>query len=139
MELNQPLSARKAEPHVGSLASRWGLVTISSPNIVLTSVNPGPSGSMMVRMVEATGASAKGVKLQINAAVDAANESNLMEANGRRLTIQGGSIVLAFHPFEIKTIRLQPAGKSAPRINAGAGPSGLAAPRKPPSRLSSRS
>ena len=40
LEFNHPLLHRKVLPHAGPLPKRWGLLEISNPNVVLSSLKP---------------------------------------------------------------------------------------------------
>ena len=106
-DVNQPLLVRKAEPHAGNLPSRWGLLSISDPYVVLTSVNPAPDGRTIVRFFEATGRPALNVAIQSRQPISAANDSDLLEHRGKPLPIHGNTLTVSLHPFEIKTLSLQ--------------------------------
>jgi alpha-mannosidase len=43
--------------------------------------------------------------VKLSAHVLSAEEVNLMEDSGRKLALAGDEVQLAFHPFEIKTIK----------------------------------
>jgi len=106
MEFNHPLIAEKASPHAGKLPRRWGLLEISAPNVVLTSLNPGPNGSAILRVYEAEGRAVADVRIKFAARIKSAREANLMEDSGRRISARGNAIEFKLHPFEIKTIKL---------------------------------
>ncbi len=107
LEFNHPLLVRKVDSHPGRLPASWGFVTVSHPNVVLTAVKPGPDGSTVVRVYEASGKATAGVSVKLNAQVISANETNLLEAAGRKLTVKGSAVTFDLHPYEIKTIRLK--------------------------------
>jgi alpha-mannosidase len=106
LEFNQPLLTRKTSAHPGPLPKRWGLVEIAHPQVVVSAVKPGPEGSTILRIYEATGRPAQGVSIRLAAPVSAAEEVNLMEDPGRKLDAPGGAFQVDFRPFEIKTFRL---------------------------------
>jgi len=106
MEFNHPLIVHKALRHPGILPKRWGLVEISNSQVVMSALKPGPDGSLVLRLYEATGRAATGVKIRLNARVTAAEESNLVESSGARLHTDDNSLQTDFHPYEIKTLKL---------------------------------
>ena len=69
----------------------------------------------MLRLYEAAGQPAAAT-IRITPKVLAAEEVNLMEDPGARLTVADNSLRVDFRPFEIKTIklRLQPRGSARP-------------------------
>jgi len=107
LELNHPMLVRKAANHPGTLPSRWGLIEISPPNVVLTTCKPGPNGSTVIRVYEAGGVATKSVKIKPNAKVLGANEANLLEDRGGKLAVRENALQFDLHPFEIKTILLR--------------------------------
>ncbi len=107
LAFNHPLLARKTASHTGSLPSRWGMVEISEPNVVLTSFNPGLGGTTALRVYEAGGKPTQNVKIKLNARVLSAGEANLMEDTGKKLTAKYNTVTIDLHPFEIKTIKLK--------------------------------
>src|SRR5579862_1658165 len=109
-EFNSPLLAFKAEPHKGALPSTWGLLQIAEPNVVVTSVRPGPDHTLIVRLYESWGKAMDGVAVRINAKVAGADEANLLEDTTGRLQVKGNAVMIDLHPFEIKTLKLRVAG-----------------------------
>ncbi len=106
-EFNSPLFAFKAETHKGTMPATWGLLSISEPNVVVTSVRPGPDHTLIVRLYESLGNSTKGVAVKFNARVLGANEANLLEDTKGRLETDGNTVKFDLHPFEIKTLKLK--------------------------------
>ncbi|MFI5384598.1 MAG: alpha-mannosidase [Fimbriimonadales bacterium] len=106
-EFNSPLLAFKAEPHKGSLPSSWGLLQIAEPNVVVTSVRPGPDQTQIVRLYESWGKAMHGVAVKLNAKVLAASEANLLEDTTGKLPVSGNAVMIDLHPFEIKTLKLR--------------------------------
>ena len=106
-EFNHPLVVRKIAPHPGWLPSRWGLLEISTPNVVLTALKPGGDQTAVLRVYEAAGQATSGVKIRLHAKLAAAHEANLLEDTGRRLTVRADTVQFDLHPFEIKTLKLQ--------------------------------
>jgi alpha-mannosidase len=106
LEFNHPLIARKAEAHAGSLPNRWSFLTVSHQNVVTSALKPGLDGSAVLRVYEAGGKAASGVKIAFAAAAEAGYESNLIEETGRKLDVSGG-LQFDLRPYEIKTFKLQ--------------------------------
>jgi len=110
-DFNSPLLALKEQAHKGSLPSRWGLLEIGEPNVVVTSVRPGPDHTVAVRLYESWGKAMHGVAVKVNAKVLGADEANLMEDSIGKLAVSGDKVMIDLHPFEIKTIKLRLAGR----------------------------
>jgi alpha-mannosidase len=107
LEFNHPLLALKLARHPGQWPSRWGLLEISAPNVVLTALRPTVDGSTVLRVYEAAGQPTPGVAIKLNGKLSDATEANLLEDAGRKLKIQNDRIQFDLHPFEIKTIKFQ--------------------------------
>ncbi len=106
MEFNQPLVAWPMAVHRGSLPKRWGFLEVTPQNIVISAMKPGADGAAVLRVYEATGR-ATSAKIRLSGQIAAAEEVNLMEDPGRKLPVADNTVELNFHPFEIKTIKLQ--------------------------------
>ena len=107
LEFNHPLLCRKVAPHAGPLPKRWGLLDVSSPNVVVSSIKTGQGGVAALRVYEATGRATPGVAIRLRARVVSANEANLMEDAGRGLAVENDTVRFDLHPFEIKTVLLR--------------------------------
>ncbi len=107
LEFNCPLLCRKVAPHPGPLPARWGLLDVSSPNVVVSSLKPGREGVVALRVYEATGKATPGVTIKFQAEVLSASEANLLEDPGRPLKVDAGGVGFDLHPFEIKTMLLR--------------------------------
>ncbi len=107
LEFNHPLIVRKANPHAGALAKRWGFLEVSHPNCVVSALKPGKGGVTVLRVYEATGRPASGVKIKFRANVASAHAANLMEDRGRELTVTDNTLSFSLRPFEIKTFLLR--------------------------------
>ena len=46
LEFNHPLLCRKVLPHAGTLPARWGLLEVSSPNVVVSALKPSRDGDV---------------------------------------------------------------------------------------------
>jgi len=106
-EFNQPLEIWKTDVHPGILPPSRSMLQISDPNVVVTAFKPGEGHSVILRFYESSGMPAKAVSIHINAAVLSANQVNLMEDEGKRLTVLNNTFKLELRPFEIKTIKLK--------------------------------
>ena len=104
LEFNHPLICRKALPHNGSLPKRWGFLTVSAANIIVSSVKLTSSVLCAVRVYEASGKAAPNVSLAPQLELLAAHEANLLEDSGRELKVENNGVRFDLHPFEIKTI-----------------------------------
>ncbi|MDR3633186.1 MAG: glycoside hydrolase family 38 C-terminal domain-containing protein [Isosphaeraceae bacterium] len=106
LELNHPLLCRKVLPHAGPLPKRWGLLEVSKPNVVVSALQPGRDGHVLLRVYEAAGKATPGVEVSFNAPVRSARVVNLLDDAGEELTAKGDRVRFDLHPFEIKTVRL---------------------------------
>ena len=68
-EFNHPLLCRKVPPARRHAAARWGLVEVSSPSVVVSSLKPGREGRPCLRVYEAAGRPAPRVKIAFRAKV----------------------------------------------------------------------
>ncbi len=106
-EFNHPLVCRAVLPHEGRLPKSWGLVEISSPDVVVSSLKPSRDGDVALRVYEASGRVSAGVAVKLRAKILAARQANLMEDAGAEMKTDGESVRFDLRPFEIKTIRLR--------------------------------
>jgi len=106
MEFNQPLTAYALATHPGPLPKQWGLLEISSSNVVISTLKSGTQGTSVLRIYEAAGKPAA-AKIRLSAQVDSAEEVNLMEDPGSKLAVTGSALQFEMKPYEIKTIRLK--------------------------------
>ena len=107
LEFNHPFFVRKASPHPGPLASRWGMLELSALNVVLTAFKPGPGRSTVLRVYEASGKATPAVQLKLHAKIDSAHEVNLLEDQGSKIRVHNDTLHFDLHAFEIKSIKLQ--------------------------------
>jgi alpha-mannosidase len=107
LEFNQPLLARPVLAHEGKLPAQWGLLSVSNPDVVVSALKPGSQGTAVLRVYEATGRAASGVKVAFNAPVAEAKDANLMEDGEAALDVQGGALTFDLHPYQIRTFRLR--------------------------------
>jgi alpha-mannosidase len=106
MEFNHPLLVRKATPHAGTLGKRWGLLEVSNPNFVVSALKPGREGSLILRLYEATGATANSVRVKSSTGLTSVSEVNLMEDELRSVPVQGDTFQFDARGYEIKTFKL---------------------------------
>ena len=85
MEFNNPLMARTAAVHSGDLPPKWGLLEISTEDVVTSALKPGSDGSVILRVYEAAGKPSRGVHANWSAQVGQVHEANLMEDAGAQL------------------------------------------------------
>jgi alpha-mannosidase len=106
LEFNHPLLAGTAASHPGTLPRRWGFVDGVPPNIVVSAMKPAADGAAVLRLYEAEGR-ATSAKIRFMPQIVTAEEVNLMEDPGHKLTLACNAVQLDFRPFEIKTIKLR--------------------------------
>ena len=114
LEFNNPLLVRKAAPHEGILAGKWGLVEVSPANVVLSALKPAADGATVLRVYEASGKATTGATLKVFARMKSAQAANLMENSGNELKLQNNILRFDLHPFEIKTFKLRLERKGNP-------------------------
>ncbi len=99
---------RPLEQHPGKLAKKFGLLEVSSPNVVLSALKPAQDGvGVIARVYEASGRAARDVNIHFARGVQGASEVNLMEDSLRSIAVENNSIHFDLRPFEIKSFRLQ--------------------------------
>jgi alpha-mannosidase len=107
MEFNHPLLVRKVLPHGGSLPARWGLLEVSTPNVVVSALKPGRDGTAVLRVYEATGRPAPGTRISFNARLAEAVSANLLEDPEGELRVENNAVSVDLRPYQIRTIRLR--------------------------------
>jgi alpha-mannosidase len=85
-------------------------VEVSNANVLATVLKPASDGSTVVRVYESSGRAAPGVKMKLRGKVSSAEESNLLEDAGRKLSVSNDTLQFDMGAYEIKTfkVRLQP-------------------------------
>lgn len=106
LEFNNPLIVRVVSSHRGRSPKQWGLVEISSPNVVLSAFKPGAGGSAIIRFYEAAGQKTKGVTVRFQSGAVRASEVNLLEEVIRKAAFQANTLTFDLAPYEIKTYKL---------------------------------
>ncbi|HVT95426.1 MAG TPA: glycoside hydrolase family 38 C-terminal domain-containing protein [Bryobacteraceae bacterium] len=107
-EFNNPLVTRTGAVHPGPLPARWGLLRIEGgDHVVISALKPSRDGEVAVRVYEAAGIAAPGVKMHFTVPLRSAREANLIEDPAATLPLQDNSFSFDLRPFEIKTFRLR--------------------------------
>jgi alpha-mannosidase len=106
MAFNRPLIVRKTQRHPGTLPKRWGMLEVSQPNVVLSSLKPGRDGSVVLRVFEATGKATPGVSVKFASAVKSAEQVNALEEPQGPMKSAGDAVSFDLRPFEIKAVRV---------------------------------
>jgi alpha-mannosidase len=107
LEFNHPLLCRVVAAHEGSLPKSWGLVDVSAPNVVVSSLKPAKDGGIALRVYESAGRPAAGTAVKLNADVSEANEADLLETVQGRSPVADGAVRVDLGPFQIKTLILR--------------------------------
>jgi len=107
LEFNNPLVARNIDAHAGAMPKRWGLLEISTPDVVVSALKPSRDGEVALRVYEAAGHSVQHAEVHFSLTLASAQEANLIEDPGRELQSKGNTISFDLHPYEIKTFRLR--------------------------------
>jgi alpha-mannosidase len=108
MEFNHPLLTRVVAAHEGTLPKTWGLVDVSSSNVVVSSLKPTADGGIALRIYEAAGLPAAGTTIQVHANLTEAREADLLEFPGAPAPVVDGAVRVDLTPFQIKTLVLRP-------------------------------
>lgn len=95
------------EKHDGKLPQRWSFLEVSHPNVVVSALKPGRNGGVILRVYEASGKPTERAAIQFHTDLLSAHEADLMEVSGQRIDAQNNTVMLDFHPFEIKTLKLE--------------------------------
>jgi alpha-mannosidase len=106
LNFNNPLIARTASNHRGRLASRWGMLTVSGDNVVVSALKPGKEGRVVLRVYEAGGKAAANVRAQWLVPINGVHESNFVEDKGEGVDSERDGFVFSLRPFEIRTFQV---------------------------------
>lgn len=107
LEFNNPFIVTAVAKHDGTLPKRWGLFEVSQPNVVTSALKVGETGGVVLRVYEASGRPAAGVKIKLPSGVVVASEVNLIEESIRRVNLQDNNLSFDLRPYEIKTFKLE--------------------------------
>lgn len=109
LEFNNPLIVRKTGVHGGGMPRVWSFMEVSNPQVVVSALKPSRGGEVAVRVYEAAGQPAQGVRIHFARAVAAARAANLIEDAGEQLPVRDNAVSFDLRPYEIKTfcVRLE--------------------------------
>ncbi len=107
LEFNRPLICRTAAVRDGRLPSRWGLLEISHPDVVISACRPCKDGAIVLRVYEAAGQAAAGVQIHMHASIADAQETDLLEKDGKSFSVENQTLHFDIAAFEIKTFKLR--------------------------------
>lgn len=120
MEFNNPLIAKTVAPHRGELPGRWGMFEIDQQNVVASALKQSKDGTAVLRVYEAAGKQANGVRVTLHVRLKQLHEANLIEDSGAQLQSELNSFTFDLKPFEIKTFKLS-LGAAVPETRQTAG------------------
>ena len=107
LEFNNPLIVRKTRVHAGAMPKRWSFLDVANPHVVVSALKPSRGGEVAVRVYEAAGQPARGVRMHFARRVAAARAANLIEDSGEQLPVRDNAVSFDLQPYEIKTFRVQ--------------------------------
>ena len=112
-ELNYPLLVRQIEKHEGELKDELSFLQIESDNVVLTAAKKAEKeDALILRFYEWAGKEAD-VRLHLPVRATLVSETDLMERPTADLPLRDGSVTVHTKPYEIKTVQIRFAPKSA--------------------------
>jgi alpha-mannosidase len=80
---------------------------VSNPHVVVSAVKPSRDGEVAVRVYEAAGQAAPGVRMHFTRRVVAARAANLIEDPGEQLAVRDNAVSFDLRPYDIKTFRVR--------------------------------
>jgi alpha-mannosidase len=107
LEFNNPLIVRTVAPHRGVLPKQWGMLDVSADHVVASALKPGREGTSVLRVYEAGGQAASGVRVNFHVSIADAHEANLIEDNGAAIASSGNAMTFDLKPFEIRTFKFR--------------------------------
>ena len=107
LEFNNPLLVRTVAPHRGVLPKRWGMLDVSADDVVASALKPGREGTSVLRVYEAGGQSARGVRVSFHVPIAEAHEANLIEDAGAAIATSSDAMTFDLKPFEIRTFKFR--------------------------------
>jgi alpha-mannosidase len=107
LDFNNPLLSRPTSVHAGKLPSRWGLVETTGGSVVLSALKPSREGEAVVRVYEAAGQPAHGVRMHFAVPLVSVRDANLIEDPGGEIAVHQDAFSFDLRPYEIKTFRLR--------------------------------
>jgi alpha-mannosidase len=106
MEFNNPLLVRTAAQHSGGLPRRWGLLSLSADNVVVSALKPGKGRTVILRVYEAAGRATPAVRASFRTGIDRVRETNLIEDPGEEIPHSTDGFIFDLRPFQIRTFQL---------------------------------
>jgi alpha-mannosidase len=103
LEFNNPLIVRKTGVHGGGMPRLWSCMEVSNPHVVVSALKPSRGGEVAVRVYEAAGEPAPGVRVHFARTVSAARVASLIEDRGEQLPVRDNAVSFDLRPYEIKT------------------------------------
>jgi alpha-mannosidase len=107
LEFNNPLIVRTVAPHRGVLPKRWGILEVSADDVVASALKAGRDGTTVLRVYEAGGQAASGVRVNFHVPIAEAREADLIEDAGANIASSGDALVFDLKPFEIRTFKFR--------------------------------
>jgi len=107
-QLNYPLIAVPASVHEGSLPPAHSFVEVDPQDVIITAVKKAEDDNALIfRFYEFAGQASQ-VRLRLPATASRAAEANLVEKEGRVLTLAAGGreVIVPTHPYEIKVVKV---------------------------------
>jgi alpha-mannosidase len=106
-EFNYKMEGRQVQAHTGRLGAEHSYVNLNSDDLALTSVKKTEDGDgLLLRFYEWAGKSGE-AEISVPEGATSARQTNLMEeASGDDLPMNNGKIKVAFHPYEIVSVRV---------------------------------
>ncbi|MDR0908587.1 MAG: glycosyl hydrolase-related protein [Spirochaetaceae bacterium] len=109
-ELNSPLKLVQNAPagvNAKDFQKDYSFATLDNPAVIIESLKMAEdkSAAIVLRLYESLGTKAKAA-LTFNTALKKAEETDMLEGNGKALGVEGRGLSLEFRPFEIKTLKL---------------------------------
>jgi len=106
-ELNVPVQAIETPSSKGKLANCTSNVSVTGDNIVIETIKKAEDDdAIIVRLYEAHGARGRRT-FRTTLPVRQIIETNLMEAEEKKLAAKNGAVTLEFTPYQIRTLKLK--------------------------------
>ena len=104
--LNEPLCAVPIVKKQGTLPESFSFVSSSTPSVVPETLKVAEDGNgYIVRLLETKGTHTEAT-ITFGATPKSVTLTNILEDNKEKLTLSDEKLELTFHPFEIKTVRI---------------------------------
>ncbi|MGI9074036.1 MAG: alpha-mannosidase [Bryobacteraceae bacterium] len=107
LSFNQPLIGVISSRHEGKLPARWGFLTVSETNVIVSALKPGEDNGIILRVYESSGRMTPHIRITFASPLESARETNIIEDDRREIGIKDNGIEFDLRAFEIKTFRLR--------------------------------